>query len=867
MARLFSRKRRISLPVVITALILLVAIGYAGAKWVAIPRAKAWRERRTNDVAREKLQQGDLAGAMTAVHTSLRYNQSNLDTWRLGAEIAAKQKSAEQLYFTQRIAQLQPTLENKLRFLKLALDYNAIQQAREMVDTVKAEGANSAEFLDLAATISRRTGNPTGAKYYLMSLLKLKPDNNQARFDLAQLRLFEGYEENKPAIRAEIRSLANDPELRPRALALLLADAVKEQKANEAVELAGQIGMTPNAAPTHQILAAEALHRFAPTQFTTYLTQLQKTFSENADKTSILASYLINVGLAADARQWIESLPEPVRTAEIVQTIQAQAMLQMKDWPALESFLRPLKWKENEYVRHAMLAHMYRARGDKRNFDEEWRLAVIETSNNIRRVQALLTLVSGWSWQDEKYEMLWKRFSIAPSHENTRQQLLAWETSRGNTAALNRLFARIIEVDQQDLVAKNNFAYTSLLLGTNMQRAYEIARELTQAEPKNPYYASTQALALYKQGKPREALNLLESVGAVALLSKPERMMMQALFLAESGDTARAADVVQNIRPNALPLPEERRLYTTALASISKAQREQGNVARLAAITAAQSGEDPSERKSWIALLPEQLRSKPSVQMELSDTLYANDDYRALESTLKNERWEENDFLRLALLTYAQRGLNQASSATITWRTAVAAAGSGTPQLTALVEMCDRWGWAPERLELLGRMYQRDPSDTKVFNELVEHFNKTGQTRELARLYERRLEDNPDDRDAKGRLAYYSLLTGTNLSRAHVLAKEAYDDAPENPLRAKAYALSLLKQSRGADSLRVLENLPEQKESGQAQTSLLRAAAAAQRHDENQSRALLQNFDASTALPEEAAMAESITRSFKKEET
>jgi len=864
MAYLLKKNHKLRIPVILGALAVIIVAGLAGGKWIVWPRVKAWREQRTNNVAREKLAQGDYAAAMNAVRTSLRYNQNNLDTWKLGAEITTKQKSPEQFTFLNRLALLEPTLENRLKFIRLAVENNYYPQAQDMIAKVGQEGATSADFLELAALVSQRTGKTARAKAYLMSLLALRPNDSNARFELAKLRLLDGFTENRPAARTEIRNLVSDPALRERALSLLIIDAINEKNGNDAVEFADQLATSVNSSAQNQLLIAETYRRFAPHKHDAFLAQLEKNFADSPEKAIALTGYFITSEQPAELTRWIATLPEATKTNEGVQINSAFAFVLQKKWDELETYLRNCKWKDNEFVRHALLAYKHRAVGNERLFSEEWKLAVIEIGNNQRKLQSLLARVNSWNWVDERYELLWKRFSIDPADATTRQQLTAWESSRGNTSGLNRLFSRIVEVSPQDTNAKNNFAYTSLLLGTNLDRAFEIARDNYKIEPKNRDYLGTLSFALYKQGKPQDALQTLDSAGIGALID-PERLLMRALYLAELGKTQEASDVLASIRVTSLPLPEERRLHETVLTLIAKGEREQGNVARLASLTA-QHSNTGNDRKSWITMLPEAFRKSPPVSMELADSFYASDDFRGLENVLKSDRWEQNDFLRLALLAYAQRNQSRDSDARATWRTALASAGNNNANLSALTEMCERWGWQQERIELFSRVFQRDPLNEKVFVELSEHYTKTGQTAELARLYEQRCDASPGDLDAKCRLAYYSLLTGNNVSRAHVLAREAYDAAPEDAFRTKVYAFSLFKQSRTSDSWRILEPLPDKKESGQAQTSLLKANILVQRKDEQQAKACLERFDASSALPEETSLAESLTQSLNKKE-
>jgi hypothetical protein len=536
----------------------------------------------------------------------------------------------------------------------------------------------------------------------------------------------------------------------------------------------------------------------------------------------------------------------------------------VKDWDALEKHLRACKWKENEYARHAMLAYCFRNAGRERDFGDEWRLAVIEIGNDMHRLQTLIAQTTAWNWVDQRFELLWKRFSMEPTNRDVRQQLITWERSRGNTSQLNRIFARLVELDPKDMDSKNNYAYTSIILGLNLDRAYQSAREAYDSDRKNPSYATTYAMALYRQGKTADALQVLQTL-SLAALSQPERSLLYAVILIGNGKFDEGNNIVSSLRKESY-LPEEVRLLDEAMVAVNKSQREKGDVVRLEALSSASTTGNPTDRKSWISVLPGTTQ-KPTVQMELADSLYSHDDFRGLESSLKRESWGDNDYLRQALLVYAFRKQNKDADALSNWPIALALAGVNSQRLNALAALCDHWGWTADRVDVLNRIYQRDPTEAKAFTELVDYYTRSNQTSDLARIYQLRIESGAKDTELKSRTAYYSLLTNLNLSRAHILAREAYEAAPEDPFHAKVYAFSLLKQSRAADGWRLLEKLPDHKESGPAQLSLLKAAIAAQMHEGQQAKDYLKAFDATTALPEETALSDSIEKTVAKSDT
>jgi len=860
----FLPKRRINRLIFIAcALVVLAGVGLAGAKWIAWPYFKTWRENRANSVAREFFKQDDYPNALVAVRKTLQYNQANVEAWKLAVEITEKQQSPQTFVYQQGLTNVQPTLENKLKLVRVAVKHRAYPQALDAINKVGMEGSNSAEFFELASHVAQVMRNPTKAKYYLMSLVKLRPDDNLARFELAQIRLLDGFADNKPSIRAEIRNLSTDPKLRVRALTILLADSVEARSEAEALEIADTLATMSDLPPAAHMMVAEAYRRSAPKRFGPYIEKLKTTYAIKPELAVVLVGYLTTHEMPKEARAWADSLGETVRKDECFQVSYAALLLDLKENAALETYLRPLKWTENEFVRQLLLAHAARVRADDRAFADAWRLAVIEVGNNPRRLQMLLTRVNALGWPEQRMELLWRKFSMDPSDKAARNQLGTWERSRQNTAGINRLYGRINEFDPSDRDSKNNYAYSSLLLGTSMDRAHADARNNYDSDPRNSYFATTYALSLLKQNKAPEALQVIESQSST-LMAVDERTLLHGVLLIANGRIDEGLELTAHLKHERL-LPEERRLYESSSLAVAKARRDQEGVARLAAFTNSE-GASPN-RKSWLQALPSAFRTR-GVQMELADSLYAADDYRALEATLKNETWEPNDFLRKALMAYAQKNLGRDSDARATWRAVVATAGHNPTNLSTLEEMCERWGWIPERIEVLNRILQGDPASANALNELVDYYSKNGQTAELARLYGLRVNaETATDPDSKSRFAYYSLLTNTNVSRAHVLAKQAYDAGPDAAFSAKTYALSLHKQARFGDAWRTIENLTAIGEKGPAQLNLLRAAISLGQGQVSQARSYLSSFDSQSALPEEAALAESLAKTLDQKNT
>src|SRR5690606_6301327 len=89
------------------------------------------------------------------------------------------------------------------------------------------------------------------------------------------------------------------------------------------------------------------------------------------------------------------------------------------------------------------------------------------------------------------------------------------------------------------------------------------------------------------------------------------------------------------------------------------------------------------------------------------------------------------------------------------------------------------------------------------------------------------LSANPQDDEQRCELAYYSMLSGLNLSRAYVAAQDVYRAAEGNATRQLVYAFSLWKQSRTQEAWELIESVNGESSNELVPVALLRAAVLA----------------------------------------
>jgi len=832
----------------------LLGASYFGARHYAWPAYKAQRIGKMNRDALAFLDAGDLANALLIARKSLQSSTVNAEAWRIAAAAAKARGSSDAISYQDNLCRVEPTRENHLELVRLALRFNAPGFALTPLKALAVEGGRDPDYHRLAADVFLRLGQPLDARFHLRELTQLLPGDAVAQLDLAELELAADTARVDTALRARLHALAARPEFSRRAIAMLLRDNLAGRVAAGTGDLARRLAEVPDLNVGERLLVIEGYQTVSAAEVPRLIAQLQGDVAERPADVARVADFLMRTGGEAGAAAWVATLSSATQGDEDVRVVMAEILRRQQAWTALELHLRGPQWVRREFLRQALLAYSYRAQGRSADFAESWNLALIEAGDELRKTLVLLAKVQEWSWVQERYALVWKLFLLVPANESVRQTLIVWERNQGNTANLNRIFARIVQIEGADSTARNNLAYTDLLLSTNLVRAAQIAAELVKADPKNPHFATTHALALYRQGRSAEALAEIDRL-TVTQRTDPVRMLFRAVFLARTGRLAPAAELLNGVVLTGM-LPEEKRLADETKQEIARLDRVQGNRSRLLAFR--QTNEEANGLTGWLALVAPATRLAATTDMQLADSLYAAGEWENLAELLRTTRWGGEDHLRFAMSAYADRQRGRDLSSREFWRLAMATADRNTPRVQNLRALAARWQWAAERREAANIVFERNVTDRLMLDELLQDYRALRRTPDLVRVLGLYIANTGDTTDEAVALAYYSLLLDSNLARTHVVARNAFTAAPADTMRRLVYAFSLWKQNRSAEAVPLLVEVDNATPTGVVQVALLRAVILAQMGSTDQAAASLARFDEANALPEEIGLARKI---------
>jgi hypothetical protein len=230
-----------------------------------------------------------------------------------------------------------------------------------------------------------------------------------------------------------------------------------------------------------------------------------------------------------------------------------------------------------------------------------------------------------------------------------------------------------------------------------------------------------------------------------------------------------------------------------------------------------------------------------------------------LQELLRATQWQDEDYLRRALRSYGFRRQGDTLQGEEEWRQALALADRTTARLQNLRALATAWKWPAERLATLNLIFARTPGDRRLLAELLRTYRDARKTAELSRVLALFIGDNTDSTDEAVAGAYYSLLLDTNVARAHVTARNAFETAPADPVRRMVYAFSLWKQRRAAEAMPLLAEVAPGAKTELLSIPLVRAVIQTQMGARVAAQASLADFKAESALPEEVALAATLS--------
>jgi predicted Zn-dependent protease len=547
----------------------VVVIGLLGLWFYGRPAYRHHQETRSAQQSRRFMAKGDYPNASLSARLALQRNPRNVEACRVTAELAELSRSPSALDWRRRVAEAEPTIENKLMLASTAMRVQgppyplATQTLEELTDAGKGVAAYHAACAELALKLK----NAGEAATRFEQASRLEPSNEPYQLNLAVLRLQSTNAAVASDARATLERLQASPQLGAVALRWLVAANVTRSDLATAERFSKQLVAGAQSVPADRLQYLTILREARSSEFTPYLESLQRTALTNAPEVYGLSAWMLNHGLVDDALGWLTNCSAKVRSDQPVPLALVDCYMAKKDWAALETFLLEQKWADRECLRWAYLSRAASEQKQNLAAESRWRTAVREADDRFGPLMAILGLATTWGRAQAKEDLLWRIAQRFPGERWALHELEQIYMAAGKTHGLNKVYSTMASYDTRNLAAQNNWVATSLLLKLSLPKAHELAKEVFTQSPGQKDFAATYAYSLHLQGRTKDGLAVFHELKPEAL-ETPSVALYYGVLLSAAGNTNNAGKYLEIARESHC-LPEEKALVAEALKRVN----------------------------------------------------------------------------------------------------------------------------------------------------------------------------------------------------------------------------------------------------------------------------------------------------------
>jgi len=534
------------------------------AFWFGRPVYRDYKEKRFANQAREALARHEPRKALLNAQQALIINSNNLAACQVMASLADLSRSPYAMIWRRRLADINPSLENRLALAGSALRYEPppFTLAAQTLKDMAAEGQGSVSFHLVSAQLALKQNRTGDAEKHFEQARTLEPTNDLHRLNLAVMRLESKDAAVSASARVELEQLQASERWRGNALRSLMVHHQARRRFPDAMRYSTLLLSGTNAVFGDKLEHLSILHHAKNPELPGFLTTLQQQAGTNVLHAADLVSRMTALGLAVEAIAWSKTLPSEIQNGMPMPVMVADSYNVTKQWRQMEQFLTDQQWRERDYLRQALLALALRNQNARDVAAVHWNDAVQKGVERPELALMLAQLASNWGWTNETETLLWhaarqfqkERWPI----ESLQNNYVRMRSTRG-LFDVNDLW---LQREPSNAVVQNNWAVLALLLQTNVAKAHQLARQVYERDTNNPGFVSTYAWSLHVQTRTAEALKVIETVNP-SELAKPSIASYYGAILAAAGQADKARQFLAKAE-TARILPEELNLIAEA---------------------------------------------------------------------------------------------------------------------------------------------------------------------------------------------------------------------------------------------------------------------------------------------------------------
>ena len=539
-------------------------IALAAAWWLGRPAYRGYKEKRFAAQATEALSKEQPRKALLAAQQVLAINSNNLAACRVMADLADLSRSPHAMVWRRRIAEIEPTLSNRVVLASCALRYEQppFPIASQTLQEIGGSASNDVAFHLVSAQLALKQNRIADGEKHLEQAIRLEPTNVLHQINLAVVRLQSRDVAVSAVARAQLEQAQSHPLWGAPALRSLAAYHLGRREFADAERFSTALLRNTNSAFSDRLEHLAVLRQADSPQFSNFVARLQREAATNVFSAADLVTRLTALGAANDAIAWAKTLPPTIANEEPMPMAVASSYFSVARWRELEDSLNAQNWKERDFIRQALLAYAARKQNATDAANAHWQGAVKLASDRPELLSSLVQMSAAWNWTNETEAVLWRAAKAFPKERWPIDSLQNGYARMRNTHGLYELNRFMLERQPTNSFAQNNWATLSLLLRTNLPKAHEFARQVYDLNTNNFAFVSTYAFSLHIQGRTAEGLKLMQTLKP-AQLEDPSMASYYGILLAASGQKQEAERYFA-IAEKGVILPEELALISEA---------------------------------------------------------------------------------------------------------------------------------------------------------------------------------------------------------------------------------------------------------------------------------------------------------------
>jgi len=314
------------------------------------------------------------------------------------------------------LADLEPTLENKLRLAETGLRCQSAPYpvSTEELKDLAEKCTTNPYFHFLAGKLAENQQQLDLAETHFKTAVKLDPANQTYLLHLATVQLRDADPVVKKQARQQLERLGLDGSLGADAYRALVTSRLAAGDDAGANHYSDLLMATPQANMSDRLQALAILQRLNPRVFKVRLQETMDLSANNAEAVAELSDWMQKSDMAQKNLDWLVTLPINIRSDQSYRLAMARGYLQTGKWQAMLDLISENNWHDLEYLRLALVSHAWAELGVPTVAQSDWGIAEKQAADRYEAVTNLLGMAVSWQLTDAELNLRQRLLEMAP---------------------------------------------------------------------------------------------------------------------------------------------------------------------------------------------------------------------------------------------------------------------------------------------------------------------------------------------------------------------------------------------------------------------------------------------------------------------